>query len=151
LTELPSGDFAVDSFFDITYEIEFTGTPGGPLEGLSGVTLGNGLFSVDFGFLSGVATTPDRADTELGNHPNPFNPQTTITYRLAADAAIKLAIFDVAGRRVAELVDTVQAVGSHSVQWQGLDDRGNAMPSGIYFARLLVAERMEICKLMLVR
>ncbi len=70
------------------------------------------------------------------NHPNPFNPQTTITYDLpAVDASqpVRLSIVDLNGRVVRTLVNEEQRSGSHTVMWEGRDDRGEAVASGVYF------------------
>jgi len=67
----------------------------------------------------------------LENHPNPFNPVTTIRYRLPAAAKVALAIYDVQGNRIATLTDARKPAGMHAVQW---DASGTA--SGLYFARL---------------
>ncbi len=71
--------------------------------------------------------------------PNPFNPSTTIRYELASSASVHLDVFDAAGRRVRELVGGVPGnTGAHSVTWDGRDDRGVGLPSGVYFVRLNV-------------
>ncbi len=70
------------------------------------------------------------------NHPNPFNPQTNITYCLPMSGGIKLTIYDLLGRRVRTLVDGHQSSGYNSLDWDGTDDHGNPVASGIYFYRL---------------
>lgn len=72
----------------------------------------------------------------LDNFPNPANPATTIRFTLAADAPVRLEIFDTRGRRVAVLVDEARRAGLHTIDWRGLDAGGDALPSGIYFLRL---------------
>lgn len=66
------------------------------------------------------------------NIPNPFNPNTTIRYRLSAPSSVKLQVFDVQGRSVALLVDHQQQTGEHQVQFDASD-----LASGIYICRLL--------------
>jgi hypothetical protein len=76
------------------------------------------------------------------NHPNPFNPQTTISYDLPASSKperVRLWIIDISGRMVRTLVDEEQGGGSYRVEWQGRDDRGEAVSSGVYFYVLDVA------------
>ena len=68
--------------------------------------------------------------------PNPFNPRTTITYALPADRGVVLAVYDVRGRKVATLFTGPQAAGSHAVTWDGRNDSGVPMPSGVYLAQL---------------
>jgi hypothetical protein len=71
------------------------------------------------------------------NHPNPFNPSTTIGYYLPVDSPVTLEVYDSAGRLVARLLDGVkQAKGPHSVEWRGLDAQGRSASSGLYFYRL---------------
>ncbi|MBK7142438.1 MAG: T9SS type A sorting domain-containing protein [bacterium] len=70
------------------------------------------------------------------NYPNPFNPTTTIEYALAAQATVQIHIYNVAGQRVRTLVDKDQSAGVHRIIWDGTDDNGNPVGSGIYFSRL---------------
>jgi len=70
------------------------------------------------------------------NHPNPFNPQTTIRYDIPSGRGavdVQLLILDVAGRVVSTLVNESQPAGSHSVVWNGMDERGGRVSSGVYF------------------
>ena len=73
-----------------------------------------------------------------GNHPNPFYSQTWIDYELAEASPVKLIIYDVYGRVVKTLVDENQPAGARSVRWDGNDNHGNRVVSGIYIYQLLV-------------
>lgn len=68
--------------------------------------------------------------------PNPFNPQTEISFVLPDRESVKLTIFDVRGRLVQTLVSGVMPAGEHSVPWDGRNRAGQSQPSGIYFALL---------------
>jgi len=70
------------------------------------------------------------------NSPNPFNPRTSIRFSLAANGPAKLNIFDVNGRRVKTLVNGVLKAGLHEMVWDGTDDAGHAVASGIYWSQL---------------
>ncbi len=72
----------------------------------------------------------------FGAVPNPFNPSTQIRYTLAVVGPVQMDVYDVAGRRVRTLVDEVLPVGDHQVHWDGRDQSGQAVSSGVYFARL---------------
>lgn len=72
----------------------------------------------------------------LQNYPNPFNPTTTIPVKLAMSADIRLTIFDNLGRTVRNLVDGNVSAGSHDFEWDGRNNRGEAVASGTYFYRL---------------
>ena len=77
----------------------------------------------------------------LQNTPNPFNPSTSIPYVLPEDARVTLDVFDVHGARVNRLRDRRETKGTHSVTWDAKNDRGDPLPSGIYFYRLCVDGR----------
>jgi flagellar hook assembly protein FlgD len=67
------------------------------------------------------------------NYPNPFNPATTIRYDVPADGSVTLRIYDVDGRLVRTLVNAAQKAGQRSVRWDGTNDEGRSVASGIYF------------------
>jgi hypothetical protein len=70
------------------------------------------------------------------NHPNPFNPRTVIKFSLAADGPAKLIIYDVNGRRIRTLVDNALKAGMHEVVWDGTDDSGHTVTSGVYWSQM---------------
>ncbi|MGH2569171.1 MAG: LamG-like jellyroll fold domain-containing protein, partial [Bacteroidota bacterium] len=72
------------------------------------------------------------------NHPNPFNPETIIRYQLPAQGSVILRIYDLLGREVSTLVNRAQEPGHHTVVWDGEDNRGDRVPSGIYLYRFSV-------------
>ncbi len=73
----------------------------------------------------------------LSAFPNPFNPQTILKYEISTPQSVRLEIFDVAGRKVETLVQELQSAGAHSITWQGKDEQGQTLSSGVYFARLV--------------
>ena len=77
-----------------------------------------------------------------GVSPNPFNPMTTVSYGSPVDSAVRLAVYNVAGRHVRTLVDGQVDAGYHVVVWDGRDDRGVEVSSGVYFCRM-EADRFE--------
>jgi hypothetical protein len=104
-------------------------------------------------FRSPVATVAT-AGLRLALHqnvPNPFNPQTTIRYELPAPAHVRLSIVDVSGRRVRTLVDSPQSAGVRESVWNGRDDHGNAVASGVYFYVLDAGKQRLTRKLVLLK
>jgi hypothetical protein len=88
------------------------------------------------------------------NYPNPFNPSTTITFDLPGEADnrqhVNLTIYDLRGRRVRELINTDLETGSHKIHWDGRNDQGESVPSGIYIYRLkaggeTITRKMTVC------
>ena len=69
------------------------------------------------------------------NHPNPFNSATVIRFALPTTADVDLAIFNLAGQRVATLANGIRPVGSYTLRWDGRDDDGRALASGVYLYR----------------
>ena len=101
-----------------------------------------------------VSSPPDRLPSHAAldqNFPNPFNPATTLRYELPRDASIELAVFDLRGRRVTTLHRGPQTAGYHDARWDGRDDQGRAVASGLYFARLAGPGFTEARKMMLAR
>ncbi len=74
-----------------------------------------------------------------GNYPNPFNPKTTFSFELLYADQVELAVYDARGQRVRLLVDGLVAAGETRVEWDGRDDVGRPLPSGIYLYRLRAA------------
>jgi len=81
-----------------------------------------------------VAVVP--LEYEVASYPNPFNPSTTIRYTLPHDAQVKVGVYDLMGREIARLVDAEKNAGMYQVVWHGVDERGEALPSGIYLVRM---------------
>jgi hypothetical protein len=84
-------------------------------------------------------------------HPNPFNPRTSIEFSLAAPMALKLCVYDIAGRRIRLLLDETLEAGLHTLWWDGYDDTGRGMASGVYTVRLESEAAIDQRKVMLVR
>lgn len=87
----------------------------------------------------------------LQNFPNPFNPETTINYNLAASSDVTLQIYNVVGQVVRTLVSEPQSAGRYQVRWNGTDDRGVPVSSGIYFYSVRAGKFQDVRKLMLLK
>jgi hypothetical protein len=85
------------------------------------------------------------------NHPNPFNPVSTIRYDLPQSSEVSLVIYDLLGREVARLVDSQMEPGYHQVQWDGRNRYSKEVPSGIYIARLMTPEYSKAIKMALLK
>lgn len=100
---------------------------------------------------SAVDDTPAPFGVELRAYPNPFNPTTTLEYALPSAGFLDLAVFDLAGHRVRQLVHEQRAAGSHSVVWDGHDESGRNAPSGVYFVRALGGGVLTTSKVVLAK
>jgi hypothetical protein len=105
--------------------------------------------------LAGVMT-PGGTDQAIGNRlyqnsPNPFGPATAIRFDLAHASQVWLAVYDVRGRLVKTLIDGSGHAGANQIEWDGSDSRGAALPSGLYFSRILTEDFQATRPLILVR
>jgi M6 family metalloprotease-like protein len=87
----------------------------------------------------------------MPNYPNPFNPSTTIRYRIASREHVELAVYDVGGTLVRTLVNESRPGGSYSLEWDGRDDRGTSVSSGVYFYRLIAGKFSDARKMTFVK
>jgi hypothetical protein len=101
--------------------------------------------------ISAPSSVPETAMLSLRNFPNPFNPRTTISFDLPTAGAVRMEIFDMAGRLVRTLVDSDMSAGSHDVVWDGLDASGRGLGSGSYVARLAFGGKVEVVRMGLIR
>ncbi|MDZ4121325.1 MAG: T9SS type A sorting domain-containing protein, partial [Candidatus Cloacimonadaceae bacterium] len=83
------------------------------------------------------------------NYPNPFNPQTVISYNLGTTNSVSLDIYNIKGQKVKNLVNSTQQAGLHSVIWNGTDKFGSTVASGIYFYRLQAGKHSITKKILL--
>ncbi len=87
----------------------------------------------------------------LPNQPNPFNPATTLRYTLPARSQVRLAIYNVLGQEVRELVQQEQEAGFYTLAWDGLVQAGQPAASGVYFCRLHAGNQQLVVRMLLAR
>ncbi len=117
------------------------------LEKLNGVSKGlkkEGIAGEDG---SRLPLTP----TLVGNYPNPFNPSTLIEFQLPDRMNVEVTVFNTMGQRVAELADGTWEAGVHRVRWEGADDHGRALASGIYYLRMHTDDRVQTKRMVLLK
>ncbi|NIR73216.1 T9SS type A sorting domain-containing protein, partial [candidate division KSB1 bacterium] len=85
------------------------------------------------------------------NYPNPFNPDTEIRFRLPVSSRVTLAIYNLGGQLVRTLASGTLPTGQHRVTWDGRDELGRQVASGIYLYRLQAAENVQVRKMTLLR
>jgi hypothetical protein len=85
------------------------------------------------------------------NHPNPFNPETSIGYTIGASSLVKLDIYNVSGQFVRTLVDGYQAQGCHTAVWDGRDGSGRQVSAGVYLYRLKAGNFVQARKMVLMQ
>ncbi len=122
------------------------------------VIASDGVDSCSDTFLITVESTPTNDDdippsatNLLSNYPNPFNPTTTIIYSLNQDGPVEITIYDLRGRMVRKLVESMQPAGVHEVIWDGKDLSGKEASSGVYFYRMTSAGHSFVRKMIMMK
>jgi len=110
------------------------------------LAIGGLATSIDDQFSSGQVIS---SYALLQNYPNPFNPATMIEYELPRAGQIEITIFNLLGEKVRALVNHHQASGQYRVQWDGRDDNGKAVTSGVYLYRLRAENFVQTRKMIL--
>ncbi|MDX2473126.1 MAG: FG-GAP-like repeat-containing protein [Candidatus Krumholzibacteria bacterium] len=102
--------------------------------------------------VSAVDPAPRFVNGLRGAQPNPFNPATTISYSVDRDAVVDMDVFDVRGRRVAQILHQEKVVaGVHEVVWRGRTEAGGEAPSGVYIYRLVAGDFSDTKSMVLIR
>lgn len=96
-------------------------------------------------------TTSPYTYTLHQNYPNPFNPTTNISYSVAKAGQVNVAVFNVIGEKIAELVNGYKTAGSYGVTWNGKDNAGQNVASGVYFYRIKAGNFTMTKKMVLMR
>jgi hypothetical protein len=87
----------------------------------------------------------------VGNYPNPFNPATSITYELDREVPVSLVIYNVLGQNVRELIRGEMQTGLNTVAWDGKDNAGRQLNSGVYFYRLTAGNEIVTRRIVMIR
>jgi flagellar hook assembly protein FlgD len=85
------------------------------------------------------------------NYPNPFNPETTIRYRIPNPGVVELTVCSTIVQKVRTLLNSREKRGEHAVQWDGRDDFGKRVPSGVYLYRLKTSGSFAFKKMLLLK
>lgn len=87
----------------------------------------------------------------IQNYPNPFNAATTLQFGIPDNNPVRLRIFDALGQEVTQLVNSNLAGGSYSISWNGMNNYGELVETGIYFAKLDVGVESKVIKMILMK
>ena len=111
------------------------------------------LRRIDLGDPAGVGDMQEAADKSyaVSISPNPFQQSTTVTFRLPQEANVAVEVYDTNGRRIRELWRGRSRPGRHQVRWDGNDETGHSVPSGVYLYRIEADGKVESGRIQLVR
>jgi hypothetical protein len=85
------------------------------------------------------------------NYPNPFNPETTIRFQLARQGNVTIKIYNILGQKVRTMIDEVKPAGTYTIKWNGTNDRGLLVSSGIYFYQMISADFFKVQKMLFLK
>ena len=85
------------------------------------------------------------------NYPNPFNPETTIRYGMPLPGRVTVVVYNLSGQKIQELVSGLRDAGHHTVVWDGRDDRGREVGSGVYLCQLVAGRHEDVRRMVLVK
>ena len=146
--------FNLTDFADRTFVLLSSGLGTSPSEGFSLI----GYDATGTPITSNLSTTATEDASEVPetfalapNYPNPFNPSTALAYALPRPASVRLSVYDALGRPVRTLVEAEQPAGSYTVQWDGHDDAGRPVPSGVYLYRIIAGNFAQARTMLLVK
>lgn len=105
---------------------------------------------------NGISTYSRTSDISLtkyslSNYPNPFNPSTTLSFELQKSSDVKLTVYNIKGQKVRDIFNGYLNSGNHEYVWDGTDQIGNTVSSGIYFTKIESANGIFVKKMMLIK
>ncbi len=148
------GNFSADPLFCDAAGMKYgltSGSPCAPGNHPSGLCDGNLIGALGTGCGESPAPLPGHKELSLGNHPNPFNPRTTIFFNLPQAGPATLRIFDLAGRLLQEQTWDRLPQGRSEFQWNGTDLHGRALSSGVYLYRVDTKDQSLSRRMSLIR
>jgi len=142
-----SDSFSVPAFNSQNVEVSFSPTELSDYYGDIIISTNSLTFPVVYITVSGSGTATDVTDELVmsnsmitSNYPNPFNPTTSIDFYVRNDTQVTITIFNAKGQKVKTLIDEFKQAGNYSAVWNGEDEMGTSVSSGLYFANMNTAE-----------
>lgn len=146
--DLPAGEYLLTNLLDPTDAPTITVNAAHTIEDLTLEPYEVAWYRLDG---TSSAPVPMRTGLNLRGHPNPFNPTTTLRFRLAEPARARLSIHDAAGRRIRTFESDQLLAGEHSFVWNGTDEMGLPVASGVFLARLVVSGAEASTKILMLK
>jgi hypothetical protein len=115
------------------------------------------IFMVDNVEIDAPGGTPNNPEVTpvisqlIGNYPNPFNPETSIAFSTKENGPVSIDIYNVRGQKVRSLLNENKEAGNHTVVWNGKDDNGKNVASGVFFYRMKSGKYSSTKKMILMK
>ena len=88
---------------------------------------------------------------KLSNYPNPFNPNTTISYQINQSGKVELSVYNIKGQKVKTLINEFKQTGKHSVVWNGKDNNSKRVSSGVYLYKITSSKKTVVKKMLMLK
>jgi len=154
----PAGFLLIDMTPGTPEIIDYGGRGGyrvAAANGIVAISDGDAVHLYDMrGVITDIHERPDNLPLTFSlsqNYPNPFNPATSIEYTIPVRSHVRLSIFNILGREVTTLVDGERPAGAYVVEWDGRNQGGNSVATGVYFYRLVAEDFVETKKMILLK
>lgn len=151
-----SGDNPVEvppDWTEYSYYITYTEAP--VYIGLASYTMDEAVLCIDdFKALTVTSSQPQELPSPtmlLSNYPNPFNPETTISYSLKEASPVKIDIYNTKGQLVKNLENGVKAAGDFKIVWDGRDNDGHAVSSGVFYYKMSAGKYSSTRKMVMLK
>lgn len=116
-------------------------------------TYGRSMYKLNMTTLVGIEENQideNVSENQLRNYPNPFKNETTISFNIVEDGIVKIDVYDIQGRKVANLLNKELYVGEHNINWNGCNQEGIRLPEAYYFVKLVAGSSIKTKKVLLV-
>jgi hypothetical protein len=147
-------EYSISVAMNVYGDMAFAGSFKDTVDCGGGARLGSGgwdIFAVKFGTPPTAVRSAIAAEPEFNVYPNPFNPRTSIVYSTLEPGLVNARVYDVTGRHIKTLASGIQEARRHVAVWNGRDDNGRDVASGIYFVRLETRRRTATKKVVLLK
>ncbi|MCL2065629.1 MAG: C25 family cysteine peptidase [Candidatus Cloacimonetes bacterium] len=152
-------DFFINPSESVEYIISYVGLVDGLFQGniqINSNDTDNPVLNIPLQVAVGVLNDDDKPILPLvtklkGNYPNPFNPSTTISFDLANEGHVRIDVFNIRGQRIRVLTNDFFPVGSHNIDWNGQDENGHDVSSGVYFYRMSSNDSNDVRRMVLLK
>ena len=151
--------FALDAGQDLEYTLLFAPNRAQNYSSEALIVTDNPGLSEIIIYLSGIAQPVSNDDDSVvpaitslnGNYPNPFNPETNISFGMKSAGNVEILVYNLLGQKVKTLLKEFKAAGNHNIVWNGKDDNGQNVASGVYFYRMSTEQYSKTAKMILMK
>ena len=150
-------DYTIGAYNNATYTLVYN--PEDMFEFIGEMTISTNdetrpLYTIELIVYGDPVSTNDPIALEtrlIGNYPNPFNPETSISFHLANSQNVEIGVYNIRGQLVKTIINDTLEKGNHTITWNGTDSNNTAVSSGVYFYKFISADLTQVNKMILLK